>query len=69
MAEAPRAVCLSSKGLALCDFAFRDGPSIGLSEKDAYDTAKRLIEQWDGTETLLEIYNRTERWPDALELQ
>lgn len=61
-----QAVKLSEKGLALCDFAFRDGPTIGLSANDAYATAKRLIGQWDGSETLLEIYNRTEQWPNEV---
>lgn len=66
MAEMSQAVKLSQKGLAVCDFAFHDGPSIGLSAEDAYATAKRLIEQWDGSETLLQIYSRTERWPNTV---
>lgn len=61
-----QAVKLSDKGLAVCDFAFRDGPAIGLSAEDAYATAQRLIEQWDGSETLLQIYNRTEQWPNEI---
>lgn len=61
-----QAVKLSEKGVAVGDFAFRDGPAIGLSADEAYKTAERLIEQWDGSETLLEIYNRTEQWPDEL---
>lgn len=61
-----QAVKLNERGLAVCDFAFRDGPEIGLSAEEAYAVAKRLIEQWDGSETLLEIYNRTERWPEEV---
>lgn len=61
------AVKLSGKGLALCDFAFRDGPALGLSGEAAMETAKRLIDKWDGSETLLQIYNRTEQWPDTVE--
>lgn len=61
-----QAVKLSEKGLAVCDFAFRDGLKLGLSETDAYATAKRLIEQWDGSETLLQIYNRTEQRPNEV---
>lgn len=63
----PRTVSLTPKGLAMCDFAFRDGIAIGLSKEEAYNTANRLIEQWDGSETLLQIYNRTERWPEEIE--
>lgn len=66
MRENTKAVRLSERGIAVGDFAFRDGPAIGLSPADAYKTAERLIEQWDGSETLLEIYNRTERWPDVV---
>lgn len=62
-----QAAKLTGKGLVLCDFAFRDGLVLGLSPEDAYETAKRLIEHWDGSETLLEIYNRTERWPNEVE--
>lgn len=66
--QTPQAVRLTSKGLALCDFAFRDGPHIlGLSADDAMAEAKRLIEKWDGSETLLQMYQRTEQWPDEIE--
>ena len=64
----PRTVSLTPKGLAMCDFAFRDGPALGLSEADAYQTAKRLIEKWDGSETLLETYRRTESWPEEIRI-
>lgn len=61
-----KAVRLSDRGIALGDFAFRDGQAIGLSPSEAWSIGKRLIEQWDGSESLLEIYNRTERWPDLV---
>lgn len=66
--EIPKFVSLTASGLALCDFAFRDGPALGLDAMDAYETAKRLIKQWDGTETLAQIYQRTILWPDEFEL-
>lgn len=58
---------LTPKGLAFSKFAFLAGPAVcGLSEKEAYETAKRLIERWDGSESLLQIYNRTEHWPNEI---
>lgn len=62
-----QAARLTAKGLALCDFAFRDGPRLGLNSDEAYETATRLIEQWDGSETLEQIYRRTEQWPNEVE--
>ena len=61
-----RVLWLSPKGLALGDFAFRDGPALGLSDMEAYRIAKQLIEQWDGSESLLQIYQRTEQWPEEI---
>jgi hypothetical protein len=58
-----RAVFITPRGIALGDFAFRDGLALGLSEEEAYSIAKRLIEQWDGSESLLQMYQRTEVWP------
>jgi len=49
-------VKLTPKGLAFCDFAFRDGVALGLSESEASDAARRLIEQWDGSRTLKQMY-------------
>lgn len=66
MNDSPKSVRLTPRGLAVCDFAFRDGPSLGLTADEAYATAERLIEKWDGTETLLQIYQRTEQWPDRV---
>ena len=63
----PLTLNLTPKGLALCDFAFRDGIAIGLSKEEAYNTASRLIEKWDGSETLLEMYRRTEMWPNDID--
>jgi hypothetical protein len=60
------AVQLTPRGKAICDFAFRDGRALGLTDADAYAIAKRLIAQWDGTETLLQIYQRTEIWEDTI---
>ena len=65
-AQMLRAVALTGKGLALCDFAFRDGPQLGLSDSEAYAIATRLIDSWDGSETLLQMYKRTEHWPNEL---
>lgn len=63
MNETPRAVGLTERGLAVCHFAFRDGPSLGLGEVESYSLAQELINEWDGSETLLQIYNRTRIWP------
>lgn len=62
----PQSVKLTGKGLAFCDFAFRDGPALGLTEQESVAIAKRLIEQWDGSEILLQIYNRIERWDNEI---
>lgn len=61
----PISVALTGKGLAFCDFAFRDGLALGLSARESYDTAGRLVEQWDGSETLLQMYQRLELWPET----
>jgi hypothetical protein len=50
---------LTPRGLALCDFAFKDGLAAGLSKDAAYETAQELIKEWDGSETLLQMYQRT----------
>lgn len=62
----PLTLNLTPRGLAVCDFAFRDGIALGLSKEEAYQTANRLIEKWDGSETLLEMYQRTEQWPEIV---
>ena len=61
-------VRLTQRGLALCHFLFRDAPTAGLSEKDANEIGMRLIDQWDGTETLLQMYQRMEQWPDEVDV-
>lgn len=69
MSEEIREARLTPKGLALCHFLFRDGPSLGLTEKQSSEIGLRLIEQWDGTESLVEIYKRTESWPSEIEVK
>lgn len=59
-------VRLTPRGLAISEFAFCDGLKLGLDEKRAFEVAMELIKQWDGTETLEEIYKRTRQWPDTI---
>lgn len=59
-------VKLTPMGLAISDFAFRDGLKFGLDDKQAFEVAMDLIGQWDGSETLEQIYKRTRQWPDTI---
>lgn len=63
----PKWVKLTPKGLAFCDFAFRDGPAAGLSAEDAYQTGQRLIKEWDGSESLIQMFNRESEWPEEID--
>lgn len=69
MGDELKGVHLTDRGLALCDFLFRDSAGLGLSEKESTEIGMRLIEQWDGSESLAEIYKRTESWPSEIEVK
>jgi hypothetical protein len=47
---------LTPKGLAFCEFAFRDAPEMGLTPLEAYDIGMRLIGDWDGSLSLKRMY-------------
>lgn len=71
--ETYESVKLTPKGLALCDFVFRDGPTVlGLSDESARVIGELLIKHWDGSETLLEMFRRIKRregkeeWPEVI---
>ena len=66
MSDTPIAVQLTPKGRAFCDFAFSDGPALGLDDSESIKIAERLIDQWDGSESLASMYRRTELWPEEI---
>lgn len=68
---------LSPRGRALCDFIFRDGPALGIPDEACLVIGRLLMKQWDGSESLVEIFHRLRRqahkvasdddWPDVIE--
>lgn len=69
MSDELKGVRLTERGLALCHFLFRDAPTLGLAEKQATEIGMRLIDQWNGSESLAEIYKRTELWPSEISVK
>jgi hypothetical protein len=57
-AEQPRFVSMTPKGIAIVEFCKNDAAGLGLSEIEAFCIAEVLAEKWDGTVSLVEIYQR-----------
>lgn len=67
MNEDIRALSLTPKGKAACDFIFRDKPPELMADK-ATEIALELSEQWDGSETFLQMYQRLKAWLQEVEI-
>lgn len=64
-------IASTPKGRALLNFIFIDGPALGISDEWALVIGKLLIKQWDGSETLAEMFKRIrgdeeEEWPEVV---